>query len=233
MAMGRLLRLVRGGRSFLRVVQDPNRLNEVFDLAEQIADAHDLRDIIAALSRDPGVQRALAERPRLGAIDLDALGRLPVGTLGREFADHMIRNRLDPSALPSRPSPDVESYVLAHTYETHDLWHVLTGFDTSVAGELGLQAFYVAQVPGRIATAIIAAILLNTITSPSGFAERGARMDAIARGWLLGTRAKPMFGIGWSARWSVPLRELRTDLQLDLEGVDALIAAGRSPLAPA
>jgi ubiquinone biosynthesis protein Coq4 len=34
-------------------------------------------------------------------------------------------------------------------YETHDIWHVVTGFHTDVAGELGLQAFYLAQFPGR------------------------------------------------------------------------------------
>jgi ubiquinone biosynthesis protein Coq4 len=25
-------------------------------------------------------------------------------------------------------------YIVAHLYETHDLWHVLTGFDTDPAG---------------------------------------------------------------------------------------------------
>lgn len=31
--------------------------------------------------------------------------------------------------------------------QTHDLRHVLTGFDTSLHGEIGLQAFYLGQFP--------------------------------------------------------------------------------------
>jgi ubiquinone biosynthesis protein Coq4 len=36
----------------------------------------------------------------------------------------------------------VEAYVLSHLYEMHDLWHAVIGFETDVAGELALQAFY-------------------------------------------------------------------------------------------
>jgi ubiquinone biosynthesis protein Coq4 len=36
---------------------------------------------------------------------------------------------------------DDTSYLLLRLRQTHDLWHVVTGFSTNVPGELGLKAF--------------------------------------------------------------------------------------------
>lgn len=40
--------------------------------------------------------------------------------------------------------------------QTHDLWHVITGFDTTVVGEIGLQAFHLTQFPYPLASALTA-----------------------------------------------------------------------------
>jgi ubiquinone biosynthesis protein Coq4 len=160
---------------------------------------------------DSACAQALAERPRL-ALDLKQLRHLPEGTLGRVFADNMIAQGLDPSAIPSLPAGDELEFVRAHLYETHDVWHAVTGFGTDVAGELGLQAFYMAQLVGRLPTAILAAGLLNTlIFQPE---ERQVRMDAIARGWQLGRRARPLFGVRWDKLWLSPIDEVRRALGL-------------------
>src|SRR5438477_261218 len=81
------------------------------------------------LPRDPRCALALDERHRF-RIDLASLRGLAPGTLGRTFAEHMIANGLDPSALPDLPSTDRRSFFRAHLYETHDIWHVVTGFTT-------------------------------------------------------------------------------------------------------
>jgi ubiquinone biosynthesis protein Coq4 len=49
-------------------------------------------------------------------------------------------------------------------------------------------------------------------------------MNAIARGWLLGRRARPLFGMRWAQRWTHPLADIRRDLGLELERVDAFLA---------
>jgi len=204
--------------SFVRLVRDPNRLNEVFELANEVADPEAARPMVGAIADDPAGARALSERHRLGALDVDTLRKLPPGAFGRAFADHMIANRLDPGAIPTRAADDELSFVLAHLYETHDIWHVATGFSVDVAGELGLQAFYLAQLPGRLAPWILAAGILNTLLyQPT---EWRPRLDAITRGWLLGKRSRPLFGVPWDELWDAGLDDVRTRLNLRVAEVD-------------
>ena len=130
----------------------------------------------------------------------------------------MIGNGLDPRALPTREANDEGMYLVAHLFETHDVWHAVTGFGTDVAGELGLQAFYFAQFPARLSTALVAGGLLNTLLF--AFDQRDARMHAIVRGWLLGKRARPLFGVRWNELWVTPMENVRRGLAVDLVGIE-------------
>ena len=60
--------------------------------------------------------------------------------------------------------------------------------------------------------------MLNTLLRSMDDLE--PRMNAITRGWLLGRRAKPMFGVDWKGQLSRPLEDLRRELNLDLDTVD-------------
>jgi hypothetical protein len=128
----------------------------------------------------------------VGRIDFDALEALPQDTLGREYVRFLRTVGLDPNALPVRPAANDDAYALAHLYETHDIWHTVLGFDSSVSGEFGLLAFYFAQFPGRLSPMLLSAGLMNTATKRID--EKDQRMDAIVRGWLLGKRTPPLFG---------------------------------------
>jgi ubiquinone biosynthesis protein Coq4 len=135
----------------------------------------------------------------------------------------MIANGLDPAAIPSLESPDAGSFIRAHLYETHDVWHAVTGFGTDVAGELGLQAFGLAQFPSRLAALLIAGGLLHAVISR--FDDRDARMRQIVRGWLLGKRAQKFFGVRWSEMWQRPIDEIRRELGVDLAALEAELPA--------
>ncbi len=47
----------------------------------------------------------------------------------------------------------------------------------------------------------------------------------MVRGWLLGKRAKPLFGGAWAGMWECPLAEVHGEFGLDLEGIEALLPA--------
>ena len=220
------LHVLRAFRAWATIVRDPNQLGEVFALADNIADDRIIGQMADHFARSPVGERALRERPRVGRIDVRELRTLPEGTLGRAFAEHMIANQLDPAALPSMPAHDRISFVRAHLYETHDIWHAVTGFQTDVAGELGLQAFYLAQFPARLGAAILAAGLLNTLFFR--FDERDARMDEIAKGWVMGRRARPFFGVDWASRWNDPIESIRRELGIDLASLEGLVPPQRS-----
>jgi ubiquinone biosynthesis protein Coq4 len=200
------LRIVHG---LWRLFRDPNRLDEVYDLAGALETPALLEEMATALAQDPHGARALARRPRLGVVDVDALAALPEGTLGRSFADFLRRNGLDPAPLTDQADKEGE-YLVAHLYETHDLWHVITGIDTDVAGELSLQAFYLAQIPGNLGAVLIAIGLLNAVFFNQ--ADLRPRVDAVSRGWQLGLRSAPLFGRDWARQWDRPLVEIRHEL---------------------
>lgn len=200
--------------SFVRLVRDPNRLDEVFHLSDRLSRAHPevLQAMAEHVAKTSAGAHALLARPRVGKPDLEALAALPEGTLGRAFAGFLRARGLDPASIPTLPATDAPSYVRAHLYETHDLWHVVTGFETDVAGELGLQAFYAAQLPGRLPIALLAMGMLNTLIYADD--DRDPRMQAIARGYRLGKSARPLFGTDWASLWSTPLEEVRAALGL-------------------
>jgi ubiquinone biosynthesis protein Coq4 len=223
--------LFRAARAFWKVARDASRLEEVFALVDSVSDAPaTAARMEATLRAEPAFQRALAERPRLGPVDVAALGRLPEGTLGRAYADFLSANGLDPAALPVREAHDVVGYANAHVFETHDVWHVVTGFGPAVEDELGLQAFYLAQMPNPVAFAILLAGLVNTALF--SFDTCAPRMSQVARGWVLGRRARKLFGTDWKRLWERPLAEVRAELQVDVAAVDALVQRpGPAPVA--
>jgi ubiquinone biosynthesis protein Coq4 len=214
------LRALQALYRLARLVRDPNRLGEVFEMSDAVASPEALQPIVDRIARDPAVARALDERHRF-AIDIPALRALPEGTLGRTFAEHMIANKLDPSALPKLPSDDRLSFFRAHLYETHDIWHVVTGYATDVAGEIGLQAFYLAQIPGPLPSLLLAVGFLRTGIYDDTLRE--PLMDGIVRGWEAGRRSVPLFGIRWDDLWHLPIADVRRRLRIDADAPPAIV----------
>ena len=206
------LRALKAFYSLARLVKDPNRLGEVFEMSDALATPEAIQPMVDRLVEDPVVAQSFEARHRL-RIDLPALRRLPEGTFGRAFADHMVAANLDPSALPTLPSDDATAFFRAHLYETHDVWHVATGFGTDVVGELGLQAFYQAQIPGPLPSLLLgvgflrSALFDQELTVPF--------MEALVRGWRMGKSARPLFGIRWDELWNEHLADVRRELGIE------------------
>jgi ubiquinone biosynthesis protein COQ4 len=193
------------------LVKYPTRLDEVIQLADDISDAAVMQEFIDDVKRDPLGARSLETKPRMRIVPAE-LRKLPAGSFGRTYIDFMDANGLRAEDLPTRPSDTEADFVRAHLFETHDIWHVVTGFGTDLAGELGLQAFYLAQLPARLSPLLLGIGMANTLVY--GFADRVPRMDAIAHGWQLGKQARPFFGRAWSDMWARPIAELRAELNI-------------------
>ena len=226
--LSRIAQIAKAAKAFIAVVRDPRRTEAVFEMSNGVQDPRFLEPLAAHLRADVPALSALAQGPLIGKIDLDALGRLPAGTLGKVFSDHMRSLGLDPNFFPKVPVKTDFDYIRRHLYETHDVWHVVNGFNTEVAGELGLQAFYLAQFPAPLAFLVLSAGLLNTMLFH--FQDRVTVFDEIVRGWQIGRAAKPFFAIDWTKLWAKPLREIRADLNV-FGAVP--IAAERVGVAPA
>ena len=103
-------------------------------------------------------------------------------------------------------------YVELRLSQTHDLWHIITGFDTSVIGEIGLQAFHLPQFPYPLATMLVANSLISTTLKEPELLPH--LLEAIAQGFQMGKAAKPLFAQKWEDGWEKPLSQWQAELNL-------------------
>ena len=180
-------------------------------LSSALNDAQSLQIMVEFLSRYPQGKQAFEQRPRLGNVDLQQLHHLPQNTLGYVYANHMLRNGL--TTLQASDINNDYQFLVAHITETHDIWHVVTGCDTNITGEIQLEAFYVAQLyASRFWLALLAKNLLKAVVYNVEVA--GQYMDAITQGWIMAKQAKPLFGLQWNTLWNEPLEDIRTSLHI-------------------
>lgn len=212
------LRALRAFYSFARLAKDPNRLDEVFEVSDALATPELMQPIVDEIKKTPSVARAFVDGHRI-AIDLKSLAAMPEGSFGRAYADHMIAANLDPGAIPTLPAETEIGYFRAHLYETHDIWHVATGFGTDWKGELGLQAFYLAQIPGSLPAILLAVgfvrVALFEMTGTKAF------VDGVVHGWKMGRVARPFFGVRWDELFPLPVAEVRAYLGIEERDVQA------------
>lgn len=201
---------VHGWVAALRLLRDPNRLDQVFVL-DRATPRRVAELVVQAARGHADGERALQARHR-AAVNLERLRDMAPGTFGRRVADFYDANGLTPATIPTIEALDDVSYVTAHLYETHDVWHVATGFGTSVAEELGLQAVYASQFPGRLAPILIAGGLIQAALWVHG--DFTPRLAAVARGFAMGKRARPLFGVRWDEMWELPVEDVRRLLGL-------------------
>lgn len=200
--------------SFMEIVKAPyGDFGNIGRLANSLNDTYSFQLMVEFLSRTSQGKQAFQERPLLGQVDLQQLHQLPENTLGYIYADRMLRNGLAP-LQPSELPNDDHSFLSYHITETHDLWHVVTGCDIQMAGEIELEAFYVAQLgASRFWLALLSKNLLKAAVQDIELS--GQYMDASAQGWMRGKQAKPLFGIKWNTLWEVPLEQLCAQLNLN------------------
>ncbi|MFM7407455.1 MAG: Coq4 family protein [Cuspidothrix sp.] len=182
-------------------------------LANAVSDDDSLQKMIDFVSRTPQGKEAFVKRPMLGDIDLEKLHSLPVNTFGYAVADHFIANNLQP-LKPGKVETDFE-FFSAHITETHDIWHIVTGCNTNILGEIQLEAFYVYQLYAtRFWLGLLTKNLLKSVVYDIEVSTQ--YMDAISQGWLMAKQAKPLFGIEWNKLWETPLDDVRKSLNIIL-----------------
>ncbi len=152
------------------------------------------------------------KRRMMDGYDIQKLNELPMGTLAKSYAHHMISQNLQPNFYKNIAVTNDSTYIMMRMRETHDLWHILTGFDTTVPGELGLQAFMFAQLHTPFAPIVICGrSLVSVFKKPDEVVQV---FETVAKGWQMGRKAKPIFGLDWEKNWAKPVTQLREEYQI-------------------
>jgi ubiquinone biosynthesis protein COQ4 len=211
-ALHSLIQTMRGTKAFFDLLFDESgSLAPVWELSNSLVDSPAFQLAVASLKTMPEVADLLRERYIAPAHDLNALLHYPAGSLGYVYAHYMKQEGL----YPIEPAIAIDSdtrYIENRWQQTHDIWHVITGFDTSAIGEIGLQAFYLAQFQLPLSSLLIANALISvTLFTPEII---NPMLSAIARGWEMGKTAQPLIAQKWEEAWEKPVTAWRTELNV-------------------
>lgn len=206
---GTLGRFVSGLRSFRKLIDNP--ADPLHGPIFQMCVEHALlRKLARGFERHDEGRRLLAERPRINAkaVSLATLGECPARSLGRAYAAYFEDNGITPFDPPALPVATPTDYVATRLRETHDVFHVVTGYGTDDIGELELQWFNCGNfgwgpLPFFV---VVASFVMGRMTKYGGLWSVMKRARAAYR---RGRRSRILASIAWEEHWHTPLRDLQ------------------------
>lgn len=208
-----------------RLFRDPTRLQDVLDTGTRITAGIDLEKFAKRLGdMAPWTKEQLRTR-RVLDYDPVALGKCAPGTLGRAVHDHCAKWEITPKTFENtRPNETPGQHILVHIENTHDIWHPVMAMEADPPGEVGVQAFYMGQMPNLLGVLCIGIAHFRVLKYTP--LEYPVLMDTVARGWILGKRALPLFGVPWEEWFDRPLADVRKELHVDVDEVRAFMDRG-------
>jgi ubiquinone biosynthesis protein COQ4 len=206
------------------LIADPDDTAQVFRIIRALT-GNSFERLYQRVMADPVGRMVLDEKRDILAVlkDRDRLRELAAGTLGREYARFVDREAIDAEGLVDASEEiedpavflDERAHVLSRRLrDTHDLWHVVTGYQRDIFGEVALLAFTYAQT-GNHGVGFIVFIATLRLW------HEGHR-DAVWlvwEGWKRGRAAGFLPAADWETLLASPLAEVRR-----LLGVDELAA---------
>ena len=162
--------------------------------------------------KNPKVSDFIRSRYQPKQTSLPELKQLPINTLGYQWADLLEANNLQPKFFVNENHDDDRTYLINRLHDTHDIWHIILGFDTSEPGESGMNAFTYAQAYSPTTCMLMAAKLVRAIQMDESHRHR--MMHNISRGYRLGLALEPFLAVAWEDHWECPVHDLRQQVGL-------------------
>ncbi|MGA1343915.1 MAG: Coq4 family protein [Hyphomonas sp.] len=159
----------------------------------------------------PGV-RDVADRPLPEPVRLEEIAACPPGSLGRAFHDLIVENRFDLEVLDrnaiglSRLEKPLD-YLNTRILQSHDLWHIIAGYETTSLHELAISAFQLAQFGHSYSAQFLAVSAATGALSPA-FAWP-VLMDTMMTAWVHGRETLPLMTLEWEQLWHLTPRQIR------------------------
>ena len=204
-------------RHFRKLIKDKEDTEQVFHIFECLPRKGFVPDARAFVDSEAG-RRLMATEPCLPAVldDHRALEKLPVGTVGRTYVDFMQREGLSAAGLVAESAKmghpvfdDQLQWYADRLRDTHDLFHILTGYGRDALGEQCVLGFTYGQNRN----------LGNFFIAYLGGFELGRRIKtdapviaAIRQGQRHGTASKSIVEQDISALLAEPLEAARARL---------------------
>lgn len=211
-------------RTLVALVQEPTaeRVLALETHLTRLATDVDAEKYLAAMRACPATAKMMEERWLPAPYTLDDLERCAPGTLGHAYRQHMIENDLRPDFFGAigEGRDDDFAYARLRMYQTHDVWHAVTGYPTTTLGEIAIVGFYLGHFERHMgdragSAAAFAAILAGTTVLHAALFRQDRITHffrALVEGWTRGQAAEPFFALRWEEQWDRPLADLRRAL---------------------
>ncbi|MGF1457631.1 MAG: Coq4 family protein [Leptolyngbyaceae cyanobacterium] len=204
-----LLGVIRGA---IKLVIDPSQTDSVYDVEDGLRNRRATTLAVEFVKERPEVAAIFAERYLTDPPDLNVLSQLPEQSLGYAYAHYLKSSGFEADFYRPISVDDDVSYFLLRMRQTHDIWHLVAGFDTDVPGELGLKAFELAQTRRPLSAVLLAGGVLSAVfKAPETI---GPLLEQIAIGYRLGSAAHPFLAQKWEDHWARSLTEWRQQVNL-------------------
>ncbi|WP_019498635.1 Coq4 family protein [Pseudanabaena sp. PCC 6802] len=139
-------------------------------------------------------------------IDMQDLLQLPEDTLGGAYAKHIVSQGFDPEAFAT---PENVHWVDKRASLSHDVYHVITGFDGTPVGEFGLAAFAAIQYRDLLNAFVLSHVPYFMMGYPKSIGEL---WQALLKGFRMGLQSKPVFAYPFEQNWHKPVQQVRQEL---------------------
>ncbi|AFY47839.1 uncharacterized protein involved in ubiquinone biosynthesis [Nostoc sp. PCC 7524] len=198
-------------KGFFTLLTTEDSLDAVDELSSILVHSRAFELAAEDMQLNPDVASLIQERYSPPAHDLEQLLQLPPDSLGYLYASRLKELGFERIDLDIDINSDT-TYIEYRWQQTHDIWHLITGFSASSIEEIGLQAFYLAQFRLPLAGMLIANALIGMILlTPEDLPQL---LETIAQGWMMGLNAKPLFAQRWEEAWQKPLSQWQAELNI-------------------
>ena len=195
---------------------NPEGTESVFDIEDGLLKSKSTEELLRFTSKDPAVDAMIKERYLQPIPDTTALSKLPKNTLGYKYFYHLDSMGYDPDYYRKIDVKNDTDYVMMRIRQTHDIWHIATGFDTHPLGEIAVKAVELAQTHRPMAAAICAGgVFRYMVKQPELF---GDCLESIVAGYHMGLQSKALLAMKWEELWDRDLDDLRERLGIQVVG---------------
>ncbi len=202
-----------------KVISDPTDTKQAFRIAEAFAFRAPQRVAKRYLRTKTGQQRYKSQVHLIETLqNRELLEAMPEDSLAAHYLRFLNAEGITPDGLveaseEARTSDQIDAsieFVGSELRDMHDIWHVVTGYQTDLLGEAALLAFTSAQLrhPGVGFIAAVAIVLSDT-----PYYRR-----FIVDGFRLGRQAAWLPAQPWEDLMSEPLSEVREILGIKAVG---------------
>ena len=223
-------------RAFQRLIRDKEDTAQVFEIMRALSGRSIARGYNRMLRTMEGGRQAFLREELAHKLDDPAwLARFAPGTVGAAYrafreargftAEGLAVEARKVTPLTVAPHPII--WYSRRLRDVHDIWHILTGYETDALGEACVVAFSFAQT-GNFGFALIGWGAAREIQreNPSVPARR-----AVWQAWRNGRAARWLPGIDYDALFAEPLDAARASLNIRPPGVyDRVPAEARAAL---